>query len=843
MRHVITSLKSFAFIILFVVQSNGQGRSSYWHFGDSAAILFDNFQVYNIIGSRLNSVEACASISDVDGDLMYYSQYETAFNSNNQILENGSGLDGFFSSSQGALFVPNPINPEITYLIINFDSTTIQNSGHRYSVIEKNSIHSLGRIIPEEKNQIFSFGTIEQLTAVHHRNGRDIWLVLKKPNTDTMLSYLVTEEGISINPIISTVNTGSITNNFSGQLKCSANGKFLAEASNVPFGSLGSVYHFDNSTGLISEPIVIPKVYASNDVAYGCEFSANSRYVFFTNVSQSNGKGTIERYDISNYDSNSIVSSRTTIYDSSQIGLSLRALQLAVDENIYVAQSNPPNLLSRIENANSNSEVAYNELAISLSPNTEYSGLPSFIQSYFSPAYFEFKSSCASDSVEFLITSVSYDSLLWDFGDPSSGIHNKSKLANPKHLFSAADTFVVTLVEYDSLGIDTFQREIIIQPTPNLFGFENEYSSCIGDTVKIIVPEFGIYSKVQWSDGSSELERDFVYNDTLQLEISNFCDTVYDTVKIRFDPKINFELSDELFNCDMLPFEVDPKIDLDVSYKWSNGSTDSIITITKSQNLSLTVYNGCDTVADSADYIYLPRPKIPDGIPDSMCTNHPYRINFNQSDYVHFQMFKIPDTIPTFEIVSSGNYIVQAFDQCDTVTDTIDFFLTKPIAFDLEDSGDICSDIPVRINVTPEIGKINWNTGDTSYQTVVREEGRYSATVNHGACAWQGVINILSDCDDSCKPMIPNVFSPNQDGINDVFSIGIDCEIKNFELEFFNRWGSRVFVSNNHNIGWDGYVNGELASSGVYYYRLKYNYESNGEYVNETYNGSTLLLN
>ncbi len=66
---------------------------------------------------------------------------------------------------------------------------------------------------------------------------------------------------------------------------------------------------------------------------------------------------------------------------------------------------------------------------------------------------------------------------------------------------------------------------------------------------------------------------------------------------------------------------------------------------------------------------------------------------------------------------------------------------------------------------------------------------------------------------------IPNLFTPNGDGSNDMFGIFTDdLSVKQFSLKIFNRWGEKVFETNNHLQGWDGFYNGETAPAGNYIY-------------------------
>lgn len=67
---------------------------------------------------------------------------------------------------------------------------------------------------------------------------------------------------------------------------------------------------------------------------------------------------------------------------------------------------------------------------------------------------------------------------------------------------------------------------------------------------------------------------------------------------------------------------------------------------------------------------------------------------------------------------------------------------------------------------------------------------------------------------------IPNVFSPNGDGVNDAFLVNYSGD-QPFTLTILDRWGSSVYQNLQKNDGWDGTVNGQAAPAGVYYYSLR----------------------
>jgi len=79
--------------------------------------------------------------------------------------------------------------------------------------------------------------------------------------------------------------------------------------------------------------------------------------------------------------------------------------------------------------------------------------------------------------------------------------------------------------------------------------------------------------------------------------------------------------------------------------------------------------------------------------------------------------------------------------------------------------------------------------------------------------------------------IIPNVFTPNGDGNNDVFKL-IELNLKTLEGEIYNRWGQKLYSWNNLNGGWNGKTpSGDLAPDGTYFYIIKATGEDDVEYL------------
>jgi gliding motility-associated-like protein len=73
---------------------------------------------------------------------------------------------------------------------------------------------------------------------------------------------------------------------------------------------------------------------------------------------------------------------------------------------------------------------------------------------------------------------------------------------------------------------------------------------------------------------------------------------------------------------------------------------------------------------------------------------------------------------------------------------------------------------------------------------------------------------------DPAKFESPNAFSPNGDGVNDVFQVKMEGPLRKIEFRIYNRYGTLVYFTTKSIAEWDGKINGEPAPAGVYYWML-----------------------
>lgn len=132
-----------------------------------------------------------------------------------------------------------------------------------------------------------------------------------------------------------------------------------------------------------------------------------------------------------------------------------------------------------------------------------------------------------------------------------------------------------------------------------------------------------------------------------------------------------------------------------------------------------------------------------------------------------------------------------------------------------------------------------WSNGRTDSAILVNAAGFYSVEAKLNGCTYSDTMQLIYvDC--SCNVSIPNAFSPNKDGINDVFKVHIECMPANYKLSIYNRYGQPVFETSDLFKGWNGEMKGHKLPVGTYYYILTY--YNLGMQKNELYKGYVVLL-
>lgn len=363
----------FLGILFFnLLQISAQKEASKWVFGKNAGLDFSNGSPIALLNSKMETTEGCAIISDKNGKMQFYTDGISVWNRNNELMANGSDLYGDPSSTQSGVIVPLPASNSLFYLF-SIDAEG-GDHGFRYSIVDMSLRNGLGEVT--EKNKLIKTPSTEKITAVKHRNNKDIWILTHAYGTNEFLAYLLTKDGLSLSPIISETgykHAESIDNTI-GYMKISPDGSQLAVA--IKGKQCFQIFDFDNQSGAVSHPISFQL--EDRSLPYGLEFSPNGSILYVG----AGGRGKIYQVNLQAGSEEAIVQSMKVIGESKS-NRWIGALQVAIDGKIYVSEY-LSSALSVIENPNSlglNSN--FKSDVVDLNGNTCTLGLPTFLQSYF----------------------------------------------------------------------------------------------------------------------------------------------------------------------------------------------------------------------------------------------------------------------------------------------------------------------------------------------------------------------------------------------------------------------------------------------------------------------------
>lgn len=579
-----------------------QKQANIWYFGTRVGLDFNYTPPLPLNNGAANSEEGSAAISNHNGRLLFYTNGVIVANRKHSLMKNGAGLLGDLSSTDNTIIIPSPGNDSIYYLF-TIGSVYQVNKGLRYNIINMRGDAGFGEVV--SKNISLEPSSFEKLAAVKHCNNRDVWVVIHKWNSDEYHAFLVTASGVSSTPVVS--HTGLFINNVEdnaiGKLKFSIEGDQLAAAHSYE-NNVVELMEFDNTTGLISNPVVfrpgaqgLPPQYLTG--TYAVEFSPNGNLLYVSDNSLFDGPSALYQFDISSKNAATILASRQTIANPDPWFSG--ALQLGPDNKIYMAMPSA-SYLSVIENPDvygPGCNFRFNQIFLGQTETSPVQfGLPNFIQSYFNPLSnpydFSRLGSCLNRTITFTINRLNgIDSVKWDFGDAQ-----QSQALQPTHTYAASGFYDVNLIVYkiDCSGLnDTITRKIWIAGSNEFLGADT--SSCNALTLEIGVEEiFGV--NYLWNTGNTgnKITATGFGDYWLQIE-QNGC-TIADTIKISPKPQPVVSLGVDTTICKYKPVVLKTGNIYD-SYTWSTGATTPTILVNQTGTYYVTVTQSACEASDT----------------------------------------------------------------------------------------------------------------------------------------------------------------------------------------------------------------------------------------------------
>ncbi len=501
------------FILVFAF-AEAQLESAQWFFGQDAGIDFRSGDATASNQGIMSTGEGCATISDSQGNLLFYTDGRTVFNRQHDTMLNGNGLQGDSSSTSSAVAVPLPQSDNLFYVFtVDTDDFVYRNAqGLKYSIVDMSLDNGNGGVLEDSKNTPILDRTSEKLTAVENNSGTGYWIITQFE--DRFYSYELTANGLNFTPVISQVDPFIelldyfITNvdvaAMRGYIKVNSAGTKIAaahfsnntlsdfdnvtsvlEARSLAFAQGGELYlyDFDNETGVVSNPIPL-MTKEDRGSFYGVEFSPNGTYLYAEvdylepsvfSIFEFIG-GEIAQFDLTASD---IAASKRTIYQDRN-ELFRGAMQLGVDGNIYHTRIDQ-NALSIISNPNDESTpVNYRFNALPLSPGriTAY-GLPIFVQSFFESFEIEVEDGCLGQPVSYgLDTNTDQFDVTWNFGDARLGTANNSTSDQGTVIYRETGSYNITAVVTTVFQQISLSRTITIFPTIEKENIELQQTTC-----------------------------------------------------------------------------------------------------------------------------------------------------------------------------------------------------------------------------------------------------------------------------------------------------------------------------------------------------------------------------
>lgn len=731
------------FCLLYVSGTLYAQRADNWVFGTHAMLSFSTGQPTSTQLSSMNQSEGSTSISDENGQLLFYSDGMNVWSADHSLMPNGTGLFGHVSSTQSGMIVPFQNDSKRYYLF----TTDYQwgTNGLNYSVVNMTLNNGKGDV--ESRNTQLTPFVREKITSVNHCNGKDTWVITRDYRNGDFMAFLVTSAGIQSPVISASLSTASVL----GYLKASPDGTRIADAK--MFSSL-ELFDFNPATGIVSNKKTImtyPKLFN-----YGVEFSPDSK-ILYTSCSRDNIPITSVYYNyvyqFSKLDSTvPVIQSSLTIVDSAianNFGV-FNAMQLAPDGKIYVSLLNSP-ILSVINNPNqAGTTCLYSRSGPALlTGSISRYGLPDFNQSYVKGS-FRFDTACYSNQVKFYYSRANdVQSLKWDFDDPASGAANTSSLDSPSHRFSSPGIYTVKLVTYLPCRNDTFSKKITIDPFTVDLGPDK---AICADSLFLLNPRAGAGKQYKWQDNSTLSTLSSTFPGLYWVEVSRpdgSCKT-RDSILISSKPNPNVSLGRDSLLCEnntLLLNATNPG----ATYNWQDNSQAPVFTARKAGRYFVKVdLNGClatDTIDISTKYL----PRVYMVTEAGICPSMDIQLT------------------PVFQYTENARYL--------------------------------------------------WSNGSNEPYTMANSTGQYRVDVSNECGTNSATIRLYNG---ACKIYVPTAFTPNGDGNNDLFKAEFGENVIKFQLEVFNRWGQRVFNSNDFKKGWDGRIQGLLQPTGVYAWKITY---------------------
>ncbi len=385
-----------------------------------------------------------------------------------------------------------------------------------------------------------------------------------------------------------------------------------------------------------------------------------------------------------------------------------------------------------------------------------------------------------------------------------------------------------TVISSNVCGSQQDTMSVFVTPLPSVT-INNSLSDslCIGDTLILWATGIGNYV---WSGGSTNDSIVVTVAGTYSVTATNSCGTVNDALTIISISAPTPLITPGGSTAICLGDSVSLTASGGGTYLWNTGSSNTTIFASTAGTYTVTATNGCgsNTTTTTITNINPPTASITPGGPTNFCLGDSVVLNANGGGAY---IWSTGETTSSITASNGGNYWLVASNTCGSDTSTITVNVDSVIAFF---TNDVSSGTPpLTVNFTngssPNASSFFWNFGDgttgsgTTVGNMFQAAGTYIVTLtvtNSNGCADTYSINIIV-LENPSVLIVPNIFSPNNDGQNDFFIV-TGTNIKDFQCSIYDRWGLKLANLSSIVDGWNGRTaSGALATDGAYYYIIK----------------------
>jgi len=411
------------------------------------------------------------------------------------------------------------------------------------------------------------------------------------------------------------------------------------------------------------------------------------------------------------------------------------------------------------------------------------------------------RSICPGDATSFDATTAGA-SYLWSDGS-----------TEPTLLVNSAGTRTVTVTVNGCSATDAAEVFLLDAPVVDL---GEDTTICEGADLLLNVEEAN--TSFIWDDGSNTPTRSISAAGVYWVDaLRNSC-THRDSIVVEIFSPSSFDLGNDQVICAGTTTEIGTPVN-GASYLWNNGATTPRIVVDASGEYAVTVsISGCSAAASMFVDVITVAP--PDLGPDRRACEGEWVNVYTPGSNVTWSNGTEGNELV---VGSTGLYTATVDSLGCTASDAV-FISFTPMTTTLDLDGDvtICPGSMAVIH-TEELAGASylWSTGATGRYISVSEPGWYSVRAT-GLCidATDSMQVIHEDC--NTYVYVPNAFTPNNDGENDVFLPVFAGPLDQYQLDIFDRWGERIHSSNDRYAGWDGSYNGTPSQLGVYVWKIHF---------------------